>query len=69
MAMFGKYLHVDKVDEIFIRIRIFANIPTSAWPSLVCTLWRKELLPEQIKQVSNDDGVHPRPKTFLYVIV
>ena len=26
IAIFGKYLYVDNVDEIFIRIRIFANI-------------------------------------------
>ena len=25
IAIFGKYLYVDNVDEIFIRIRIFAH--------------------------------------------
>ena len=26
IAIFGKYLYVDNVDEIFIRIRIFAHM-------------------------------------------
>ena len=26
IAIFGKYLYVDNVDEIFIRIQIFANM-------------------------------------------
>ena len=26
IAIFGKYLYVDNVDEIFIRIRIFAKM-------------------------------------------
>ena len=26
IAIFGKYLFVDNVDEIFIRIRIFAHV-------------------------------------------
>ena len=58
---FGKYLYVVNVDEIFIRIRIFAHnshephIPASAWPMAIPN-YNTRADPGEVRRVLPEDN-------------
>ena len=72
IAIFGKYLYVDNVDEIFIRIRIFAHVRIIRMNRIFCIRMANPIpnpLPHYQSQTGNMSRVDPITFAFKYSLL